>query len=173
VTGLLIVPGIDGSGPEHWQSRWEADAGRAAVRIAPASWSAPDPDDWLAAISAAAEPGMVIVAHSLGCLATAMWFAEHGAGGLRGALLVAPPDRDRPGFPAAAAGFASPVAPLPVPSIVVASDDDPFATPEAARALASAWGSELVELPGLGHLNAASGLGAWPEGIAILDRLRA
>ncbi|WP_368086573.1 alpha/beta hydrolase, partial [Curtobacterium sp. MCBA15_016] len=46
----VIVPGIWNSDPDHWQSLWQddrsADDPGAVVRIAPASWSEPDPDDW-------------------------------------------------------------------------------------------------------------------------------
>lgn len=173
---MLIVPGLDGSGPDHWQSLWEAELGASARRIAPASWSAPDADDWLAAISAVAGRaadggGLTIVAHSLGCLAAAMWLVANGGDGIRGALLVAPPDRDAPAFPARAAGFVPPRGSLPVPTIVVAADDDPYASPAASRGLADAWGAEYLELSGVGHVNAESGLGDWPQGRALLARL--
>ena len=37
--------------------------------------------------------------------------------------------------------------------------------------LAAAWGSEIVSLGAAGHVNADSGLGDWPEGIALLQAL--
>lgn len=61
---------------------------------------------------------------------------------------------------------------LPFPSIVVASADDDYVTPAQARAYATAWGSEYVEIGAAGHINSASGLGAWPAGRALLERLR-
>ena len=43
---LVIIPGIGGSGPTHWQTLWESDG---STRIAPSSWDEPDLADWLAA----------------------------------------------------------------------------------------------------------------------------
>lgn len=60
---------------------------------------------------------------------------------------------------------------LPFPSILVASNDDPYASPGFSRELASAWESRLVTLVGAGHVNGASGLGAWPEGKVLLHEL--
>ncbi|RXZ41520.1 RBBP9/YdeN family alpha/beta hydrolase, partial [Agromyces binzhouensis] len=64
---LVIVPGIGGSGPLHWQSRWEA-ALPGVLRIAPASWDEPEVADWVAAIDravAASPTPPLLVAHSL------------------------------------------------------------------------------------------------------------
>jgi predicted alpha/beta hydrolase family esterase len=70
-------------------------------------------------------------------------------------------------------GFAPiPLAPLPFPSIVVTSADDPYARPGRARHFARCWGGELVELGAAGHINAAAGFGPWPAGAALLERLR-
>jgi uncharacterized protein len=57
------------------------------------------------------------------------------------------------------------------PSTLVASTDDPTCTFERAVELAEAWGSELVNVGALGHINAASGLGDWPQGRALLKAL--
>jgi uncharacterized protein len=42
---FVIVPGIDNSDEQHWQSIWEAEWGPTATRIAVASWTAPDLGD--------------------------------------------------------------------------------------------------------------------------------
>jgi hypothetical protein len=168
---VVIVPGIDGSGPDHWQSRWEADLGDRAVRIAPASWSEPEVGDWVAAIGRVAEPGMIVVAHSLGCLAVAHWLGDAASARIGAVMLVAPPDAGGSSFPPIASPFALPARRLPVPAMVVASDDDPYADLAAVTALAGAWGAELVVIPGAGHLNTASGLDDWPHGRALLALL--
>ena len=85
---------------------------------------------------------------------------------------MAVPDPDGPNFPAEAVGFS----PLPeqkfsFPSIVVASTDDPYGSVAFAQARASVWGSRLVNIGAAGHVNADSGLGPWPEGFALLQRL--
>jgi hypothetical protein len=36
--------------------------------------------------------------------------------------------------------------------------------------LAAAWGSQLILLRGVGHLNLASGHGEWPDGLALLGQ---
>jgi serine hydrolase len=171
----VVVPGIDGSADGHWQSHWEASwtsAGLAAARIAPSSWTEPELGDWTDAIAAAvaamSTEDCVLVAHSLGCLAVAHWLA-HG-GPARGALLVGPPDVHGRQFPAAAAPSFKVLAPtpLPVPALVVASDDDPYCDPAAAARLANGWAAALVRVGPRGHLNEASGLGPWDAGRGLL-----
>lgn len=91
-----------------------------------------------------------------------------------GALLVAPPDVDRPGAPPEITPFApAPLNPLPFPSLVVASSNDPWIDLDRAHSLAAAWGSHFVDAGSQGHLNAASGLGRWPDGQELLDRVLA
>jgi predicted alpha/beta hydrolase family esterase len=62
--------GIDNSDQHHWQTIWEAEWGPAATRIAVASWTSPDLDDWVGAIERAVRmtgtPDVVLVAHSGG-----------------------------------------------------------------------------------------------------------
>jgi predicted alpha/beta hydrolase family esterase len=61
---------------------------------------------------------------------------------------------------------------LQFPSIVVASSNDPYVTLSRGQAFAKAWGSEFVIVGEAGHTNSASGLGDWPEGLALLNTLR-
>lgn len=181
VVTYLIIPGIGGSGDAHWQTLWEAQWGADAVRIAPSSWSAPDLHDWVAAIERAAQTPalrdteLVLIAHSLGCWAAAAWLAGTTGGRVGAALLVAPPDPAGSAFPAdAAASFVGVEAQtLPCPSMVIASANDPYSTFTNAEALAAAWGSDLRVVGALGHLNAASGIGAWSQGRRLLDGLLA
>jgi predicted alpha/beta hydrolase family esterase len=168
---LLTVPGIDGSGPDHWQSRWEQLPERRCHRFAPSSWAEPEARDWVAAIErgvAESGPDTVVVAHSLGCLAAAQ-VAATGAG-IRGVVLVSPPDIGGPAFPRAARGFEElePV-PLRVPGLVIASSDDPYCSPAAGVALASAWEVRRLEVGAVGHINEASGLGAWVPGWQLVQ----
>ena len=60
---------------------------------------------------------------------------------------------------------------LPFPSIVVASEDDPLARFERTSELARAWGSRLVNLGRVSHLNPASGFGEWPGAMALVELL--
>jgi predicted alpha/beta hydrolase family esterase len=171
---VLVVPGWGDSGPEHWQSLWEK-ANPDFQRVVQRDWLYPICREWVETlerdIRAAGEP-VVLAAHSLGCLAIA-----HCARGrvlpIRGALLVAPPDVERPDFPPVLEGFAPiPREPLPFASIVVASRDDPFGAFERTGELAAAWGSRLVDVGARGHINTEAGFGPWPLGEQLLAELR-
>ncbi|MGN6126177.1 MAG: RBBP9/YdeN family alpha/beta hydrolase [Humibacter sp.] len=168
---IVIVPGIDDSPHDHWQSLWQESLGPSAVRIAPASFTEPDADDWLAAIARVTGPGDVLVAHSLGCLATASWIADGGRAA--GAFLVAPPDENGPAFPDAAVGFTAPHRRLAIPSVIVASQDDPYCSLQHLAELRTVWGSPLIGVGPHGHLNRASRLGEWEEGRRLLTAFAA
>jgi predicted alpha/beta hydrolase family esterase len=174
---FLILPGINDSGPEHWQSLWER-ALPAARRVKQADWDRPACPDWVATLGRAVNdaPGdVVLVAHSLGCLVVAHAVAMRAlTPAVRGALLVAPPDPDARSFPDVATGFRPlPLQRLPFPSVLVASQDDPYSSMEFSTRVAEAWGSRFVNAGRAGHLNAASGLQDWPAGRAHLDELLA
>jgi predicted alpha/beta hydrolase family esterase len=66
-----------------------------------------------------------------------------------------------------------PRAPLPFPSIVAASRNDPLGRVERVAGLAEAWGSRLADLDEVGHLNPASGDGAWPRAEEFIAELSA
>jgi uncharacterized protein len=174
---VLTVPGLNGSGPAHWQTLWERSR-PDTVRAELGQWHRPHRNSWVTkldqAIRAARAP-VVLAAHSLGCLAVAWWAELSGqpyGWPVAGALLVAPADVDRTGACDEVRAFApAPRRALPFPSLLVASEDDPWITPAAARSLAADWGSHFVDAGPQGHLNATSGIGAWPEGEALLNRV--
>jgi predicted alpha/beta hydrolase family esterase len=113
-------------------------------------------------------PGALIGAHSLGCLLVAHWLLKTSCK-IRGALMVAVPNPEGPNFPTEALGFAPvPDARFDCPSIVVASTDDPYGGLRFSQQCAEKWGSRLVDIGPAGHINAASGLGAWSEGQSLL-----
>jgi len=91
---------------------------------------------------------------------------------IRGALLVAPGDVERADLREHMPGWAPVVRQrLPFPSVLVASGNDPYCSPERAHELADAWGARRVDLGAAGHINADSGLGDWPQGHALLQEL--
>jgi uncharacterized protein len=173
-TSVFIIPGYTNSGPNHWQTLWEAgDASMARLKVD--DWDHPVCASWVAAIDAqtrSARKPVVAVAHSLGCLALVHWAAKHRLR-LHGALLVAVPDPRGPAFPPHAEGF-WPIPPVKLPyrSVVVCSRDDPYATPEFAKSCADEWGSTFVDIGLAGHINSASNLGDWPAGLRLLEELR-
>jgi predicted alpha/beta hydrolase family esterase len=174
---VLILPGLYNSGPQHWQSHWEAGH-PSFVRVQQRDWETPDRQEWVETLHQAivADPGpVVLVAHSLACCLVAHWAAavsSHGGGNVQGALLVAPSDVEAPSYPPGTTGFTPmPLARLPFPSIVVASTDDEYVTLARAEQFAAAWGSRLEVVGPLGHINSASNLGSWPQGFARLREL--
>ena len=172
-TTALILPGIGNSGPAHWQSLWET-TNPNFVRVQQRDWDRPVCEEWLGVLEKSAARsgvGTVLVAHSLACLLVAHWAARTHLK-VKGALLVAPPNPDGLNFPKEAVGFSPlPIKPFTFPSIVVASSNDPYASPEYAKACALAWGSRFVSAGAVGHINASSGLGQWREGFALLREL--
>jgi len=172
---VLVLPGYGDSGPQHWQSLWEA-ADATCRRVVQRDWYAPTLAEWCEALDravAACEHPPILVAHSLGCTLVAHW-TRQARRPVAGALLVAPADVDMLALVLdTVASFAPvPLDRLPFPSIVVASSDDPYVSPERAGTFARAWGSRFVLIEGAGHLNTDSGHGDWPEGHRLLEELR-
>jgi len=163
---VLVVPGLHGSGTEHWQSRWQ-QLHPSFERVEQAQWDTPDLPVWSRRLDDVlhgdARPTL-IVAHSFGCLTT-VHRAAAGAGPVVGALLVAPAD------PVKFNVLDAVQIALPFPSIVVGSGDDPWMTAARAEHWAGVWGSEFVYAGELGHINAESGLGEWEFGQELLGRL--
>jgi predicted alpha/beta hydrolase family esterase len=174
---LLVLPGLGGSGPAHWQTAWES-CEPACTRVAQRDWDRPALDEWLgavdAAIAAAGGP-VALVAHSLACVLVAHGASRPTWSRVVAALLVAPADVDSPAHtPPETRGFAPiPQRALPFPATVVASRNDPYATFERARDLASSWGADFFDAGAIGHINADSELGDWPEGRRLLADLLA
>lgn len=173
---VLILPGWQNSGPAHWQSRWAVLHG--FERVQQSDWQWPLRGDWMVQLEQAvlADPRpAALVAHSLGCQLVAAWAAHSRlASHITGALLVAPPDTARAHTPPQLASWRVMASQrLPFPARVVYSSNDPFCTADRARQMASDWGASDLCLGAAGHLNADSGLGDWPEGLALLRALSA
>jgi hypothetical protein len=170
---VLILPGINGSGPEHWQTFWEASHPQF-LRVPERDWAHPVREEWVNTLETAvrdAGPKTILVAHSLACLQVVHWAAETRLA-IQGALLVAPPDPISKVFPNTAIGFSPvPRKRLPFPSILVASSNDPYADLSFSQGLARAWGSRLISSGPKGHLNAESNLRDWPQGFKLLQSL--
>jgi len=171
---VLILPGIGNSGPDHWQTHWEL-LNRNYTRVNQPNWDNPDCSEWCAALEnkvKSSGPNTILVAHSLACLLVAHWAAKTHLK-INAALLVAVPNPKAPLFPTQAIGFeALPMQRLPFKSIVIASTSDPYGDIRYSEECASIWGSEIVNIGDAGHINSTSGLGAWPEGHKILQKLQ-
>lgn len=174
MTNYLIVPGLGNSGPEHWQTFFENSESNF-IRIQQKDWDAPDCEDWISTIDRAVSgfnlSSVVLIGHSMGCTAIAHWAKKYQKI-IKGALLVAPSDLEAPVYSFPATGF------TPIPqekfnfrTIVVASENDEWVSPDRARFFAANWGSEFISLGKAGHINVASGYGDWKEGLDILKML--
>lgn len=167
---ILIIPGYTNSGPDHWQTRWQAKLSTAR-RVEQVEWSKPVRDDWVAevvkAVNAAERP-VVVVAHSLG-IPTFIHALPEIADKIKGAFLVAPPDvADSSIRPKHLMTFGPyPREPFTFPSVVIASRNDSYCRYEVAEDLAAAWGSMLIDAGEAGHINGDSGHGPWPEGSMV------
>lgn len=168
---VLVVPGLHGSGPDHWQS-WLQSHYRHAVRVEQDDWSTPDVDRWAERIAATLRrqrpARWVAVAHSFGCLALARYLGLQGRGEtlpVRAAVLVAPAEPDKFGI-----SGRLPTSPLPLASVLVGSRNDPWMRLERAREWAGYWGSQFIDMGHAGHINPASGFGPWPGGKALVER---
>jgi hypothetical protein len=121
---------------------------------------------------------IIIVAHSGGVVTVAHW-ARQTRRPVKGALLATPADFEQPmrdGYPAmdtlAASGWLPiPRDRLPFPSIVAASQNDPLGRFDRIAKLAEAWGSRLVDLGFVGHLNPTSGYGDWADADKFIAEL--
>ena len=65
-----------------------------------------------------------------------------------------------------------PDAPLPFPSLVVGSLNDPYMPLEQCRHYASLWGSDLIDLGHAGHINVARGFGRWVHGYRLASLIQ-
>ncbi|KVQ61636.1 RBBP9/YdeN family alpha/beta hydrolase [Burkholderia territorii] len=178
---ILIVPGLRDHVEDHWQTHLqrrlpnaravaplEADKLSRAARVAA-----------LDAALAAIDGPVILVAHSAGVMITVHW-ARQTTRAIEGALLVTPADLETP-MPApyppidairANGWLPVPRERLPFPSIVAASRNDPLARFERAQALAAGWGSRLVDLGEVGHMNPASGYGEWGGAEELIAELQ-
>jgi predicted alpha/beta hydrolase family esterase len=174
----VILHGLNGAGPDHWQ-RWLAaqlaDAGREVIFPALPNPDSPLLEEWLPALSEALDglpaDGYDLVAHSLGAV---LWLHHAAAASpatapARVALVAMP-----------ASGTLLQVAPsfVPVPldidtvrkaadgTVLVGSDNDPYCPDGVARTYGAPLKMAATVIPNGGHLNVDSGFGPWP---AVLD----
>lgn len=127
---FLLLPGLGNSGVDHWQSHWSM-AFPNASRVLQDDWDRPLRDDWLRRLDRNVADGQrpaILIGHSLGTALAVHWLASHAPGRVKAALLVAPSDVESSSHtPDEVRDFAPlPQARLPVPAIVVASNNDPY-----------------------------------------------
>jgi uncharacterized protein len=176
---ILIVPGWQDSGPDHWQSRWERNL-KTARRVIQQDWNNPDVEIWgdrMAKFAGGATQPVVVVAHSVGVPAVVFAADKLKRNGVIGAFLVAPADIDHADFwpdtggrrwppDKGTGGFEKmPERRLPFPAHVVVANNDLYCSYARAEYLASKWGATISDAGESGHINITSGHGPWPEGL--------
>jgi uncharacterized protein len=177
---VLIVPGLRDHVAEHWQTLLAARLPRVRL-VEPMGREDLDCARKVAAIEREANAikgRLLLVAHSGGVIMVAHW-ARQTQRTVQGALLATPPDFEKPmpaGYPTidelrAGGWLPVPRNRLPFRSIVAASRNDPLGQFERVVELARDWGSKLVDLGKVGHLNPASGYGDWPEADSLIAEL--
>lgn len=175
---FLFLPGRGNSSPKHWQTHW-LGAFPNATRVLQDKWDEPDPGDWIrrldAAVALAPRP-VVLVAHSLATATAVKWAATappERLATVRAAFLVAATDvaNPDPSFDLVRPFAPVPLTPLPFPTLVVASRNDPRVAFDRAQAFAAAWGADLADVGALGHMGSDDGLAGWPEGLLLLGKL--
>ena len=175
---VLIVPGLRDHVAEHWQTLLAARLPRVRM-VNPMGREDLDCARRVAAIEREANAikgPLLLVAHSGGVIMVAHW-GKQKQRAVCGALLATPPDFERPmptdypGMVELQAGGWLPAPRNQLRSIVAASRNDPLGRFERVAELANDWGSKLVDLGEVGHLNPASGYGEWPGANPLISEL--
>jgi hypothetical protein len=178
---VVFVPGLRGAVEEHWQTRLAATlpSARTVPPLGSTNPSLQARVTLLDRIVEDVEGPVILVAHSAGVLVTVHWAATYRGSKVVGALLATPPalaEELPPAYPSIRqlrdhGWLPIPRRPLPFPSILAASSNDPLGNPVRVAALARGWGSRWHPLGAVGHLNPASGFGDWPQAVQLIEEL--
>ncbi|MES2127159.1 MAG: alpha/beta hydrolase [Pseudomonadota bacterium] len=179
---ILIVPGLRDFVADHWQTHLEAawPGARSVAPLTKDKFSCAARVAALDAVLAAIDGPVILVAHSAGVITLAHW-ARNARREIRAALLVTPPDLSvalpgsypQPDVLRAEGWLPVPHEPLPFPSVMMVSTNDPLCSYERALQMAGDWCCEVNNLGQVGHMNPASGFGPWPMAaryVELLDR---
>ncbi|MEV0698698.1 alpha/beta fold hydrolase [Saccharopolyspora sp. NPDC050389] len=177
---IVIVPGLRDHVADHWQTHL-ADKLPNTRTVPPLEHDKLGRDARVSALDRVVsdiDGPIVLVAHSAGVMITVHWAQLHTRV-IQGALLATPPDfesRLPDGYPAPDELYRNGWLPtprelLPFPSIVAASTNDPLARLAQVAEMARDWGSRLVDLGAVGHLNPAAGYGPWPRAEEFIREL--
>jgi predicted alpha/beta hydrolase family esterase len=166
---LLVIPGLNDSGPAHWQTWLEGQYAERAVRVQQDDWAHADLEPWADRIGETLvqhpQSRWVAAAHSFGTLAL-LRFLQRGGQGVQAALLVALADPAKFGV-----SSSLPQSRLAIPTVLLASETDPWMHFQAACAWARVWGTRLVNLGDAGHINTESGFGPMPQAKSLVETM--
>ena len=178
---ILFVPGLRDHVDVHWPTHAPTKSPGARC-VAPLEHDKLSRDARVEALQAALaeiDGPVVLAAHSAGCMIVVQWAQKYRRDGIVGALLAAPADVESPmpaGYPSveqlAAAGWTPiPRRPLPFPSVVAASTNDPLCSFARAEGFARDWGSRFLDVGAVGHINPPAGFGPWAQGEDLIREL--
>lgn len=172
MTHTVIVPGVGGSEYAHWQS-WLQRQLMSCSRVEQHQWNTPILNQWIqpfVSMVSKIQDDLQIVAHSFGCLTTLAALDQYPElkEKVKHLVLVAPANPSR----FAEHGFAIQgeenywnyfqQLKIDVPNRLLISENDPWLDFADAQRLATAWGTQAVNLGAVGHINVASGFGPFP-----------
>lgn len=170
---IKIVPGLNNSGSEHWQSIWEKKYG--FKRINQEEWDYPVYKEWeknlIENLSRENSCDVVLVAHSLGCLLTVKAMPKIRKY-LKAVFLVAPPDPNKEQFPNFLDSFEHlPEANLQLPGMLIYSENDQYSSSLFCIEKGKQWGLETMSVGRKGHINSESNIDDWNEGFNLFQKL--
>ncbi|NRT86411.1 RBBP9/YdeN family alpha/beta hydrolase [Clostridium beijerinckii] len=170
---IKIVPGLNNSGPEHWQTIWEKKYG--FKRIIQEEWDYPVYKEWeknlIENLSREDSYDVVLVAHSLGCLLTVKAMPKIRKY-LKAVFLVAPPDPNKEQFPSFLDSFEHlPEDNLELPGMLIYSENDQYSSSLFCIEKGKQWGLETVSVGRKCHINSESNIDDWNEGFNLFQKL--
>ena len=182
MTATIFIPGFGNSLGQHWQNQWFKKIPNG-YWLEQENWVEPDCNVWVESLQASVrkikEP-IIFISHGLGGLTLVEWAKVHHSTDrlehdrkVLGAFMVAITDPLQSNAPSAIRGYAKyPLTPLPFPSKMVASTNDPYCNVRRSEFFAKSWGSDLELVGAKGHISGNLGLGDWSEGVEIFQQWR-
>jgi predicted alpha/beta hydrolase family esterase len=170
---FLIIHGLGGSGPDHWQSWLAQELIERNYEVCYPTFSqftSPNKQVWMEELNEALQTipldsQLTVITHSLGCLLWLHYAASHPNRIAKKAILVAPPS------PEIVISEAKSFFPVPViennlnraaqSTQFVHSSNDPYCSMKEAQNYLNLSHPSIV-LPNAGHINIQSGHGKWP-----------
>lgn len=169
---IYTVPGLYGSGPEHWQTHWEKLYGY--VRVQQDDWDNPVYSKWeyrlSEAVASSGKQSVILVAHSLGCHLVAKSYSRLRPW-IEGVFFVAPPDLDADVLKKNLSEFKVGPGVFECPSWLVYSENDPFASVQYSVAMGRNHGMKCIDVGMKGHINSDSSIGNWDEGYQLFSQM--
>lgn len=168
----VIVPGVGGSDDQHWQS-WLEKSLPLSSRVVQEDWNSPILNQWVDKLyhhlNSIKQP-IQVVAHSFGCLTAIAALNQYPIlrHKLDSLILVAPANPARfseVGFATLTDNYVDLFKQftLNIPTLMVVSENDPWLAYQDAVRYAKHWNIPFINQGMAGHINVASGFGAWPQ----------